>query len=368
MKSNQNMNITQPTLILDKQKCLRNIKRMADKAKKHNLKLRPHFKTHQSGEIGNWVKNFDIDSITVSSVSMAEYFAANGWKDITIAFPFNILEIEKVNNLTKKIKINLLIENIETFIFLNKNLKSKTGFFIKIDTGYHRSGINWDDFEKIDKILESTKKSTKLNFIGFLTHSGQTYHAKSKKEILQIHFDSIKILNFLKEKYIHEFGNIEISIGDTPSCSIAEDFNGVDEIRPGNFILYDLMQYKLGSCSVEDIAVSLACPVVSVNNKRNEIVVYGGGIHLSKEFLIDKNGNKYFGYVVNFQKNNFSLPVKDTFVKSLSQEHGIIKTNPDYISKIKIGDVLGILPVHSCLTVSAMRNYLTFDGKVLGTY
>jgi len=361
------MNITQPTLILDKQKCLRNIQRMSDKAKKHNVKLRPHFKTHQSKEIGNWVKSFGINSITVSSVSMAEYFADAGWKNITIAFPFNILEIEKANNLAKKIKLNLLIENFKTFKFLNKNLKSNIGFFIKIDTGYHRSGFSWDDSEKINEILEAAKNSSKLNFIGFLTHSGQTYHAKSKKEILQIHFDSIKKMNSLKEKYIQDFANIEISIGDTPSCSIAEDFKGVDEIRPGNFILYDLMQYKLGSCSIQDIAVSLACPVVSIHKERDEIIVYGGGVQLSKEFLTDKNGNKNFGYIINFQENNFSLPVKNTFVKSLSQEHGIIKTNPDFISKIKIGDVIGILPIHACMTVSAMKNYLTFDGEVLET-
>ncbi len=59
--------------------------------------------------------------------------------------------------------------------------------------------------------------------------------------------------------------------------------------------------------------------------------------------------------------------MKNTFVKSLSQEHGIIKTNSDFISKTKIGDVIGILPVHACMTVSAMKNYLTFDGEVLET-
>ena len=251
---------------------------------------------------------------------------------------------------------------------MKKNLKTNIGFFIKIDTGYHRSGISWDDQGRVDEILETTKNSTKLNFIGFLTHSGHTYHAKSKNEIHKIHFDSIKKMNSLKEKYIRDFENIEISIGDTPSCSIAENFDGVDEIRPGNFILYDVMQSQLGSCSVEDIAVLLACPIVSINKNRNEIVTYGGGVHLSKEFLIDKNGDKNFGYVVNFRENNFTLPVKETFVKSLSQEHGIIKTNTDFISKIKIGDVIGILPVHSCMTVSAMKKYLTFEGEIIETF
>lgn len=362
------MKITQPTLLLDKQKCLRNIRRMSDKARKQNVKLRPHFKTHQSGEIGNWVKNSGIDSITVSSVSMADYFSSYGWKDITIAFPFNIHEIEKVNFLNNKIKLNLLVENLETFQFLDNNLNSKTNFFIKIDIGYNRSGIAWNNYNKIDDILRKTQNSSKLKFNGFLTHSGQTYHAGSKHEIIQIHNDSVKKLNILKQKYLKEFRNIEISIGDTPSCSIVENFNDIDEIRPGNYVLYDLMQYHLGSCTIEDIAVALACPVVSINKERNEIVVYGGGIHLSKEFLIDKNGNKNFGYIVNFQNKSFSLPVKDTFVRSLSQEHGIIKTNPEFISKINIGDILGILPVHSCMTLSAMKQYLTFDGQVLETY
>ncbi|RLD73544.1 MAG: alanine racemase, partial [Bacteroidetes bacterium] len=80
-------NIQTPTLILNKALVLENIQFMAEKARKHHLSFRPHFKTHQSAEIGNWFKDAGVDKITVSSVSMAEYFAKHGWKDITIAFP-----------------------------------------------------------------------------------------------------------------------------------------------------------------------------------------------------------------------------------------------------------------------------------------
>ncbi|HHE37598.1 MAG TPA: alanine racemase, partial [Candidatus Cloacimonetes bacterium] len=104
-----NLKITRPTLILDKQKCLNNIKFMVEKGKKNNLKFRPHFKTHQSSIIGNWFRDFGVKSITVSSVGMAEYFAENGWKDITIAFPFNLLEMDKINELAAKIYLHILI-------------------------------------------------------------------------------------------------------------------------------------------------------------------------------------------------------------------------------------------------------------------
>ena len=70
-------------------------------ANKNNLVLRPHFKTHQSIEIGNWFKEKGVTSITVSSIKMAEFFSSE-WDDITIAFPLNILEIDKLSLMIRR--------------------------------------------------------------------------------------------------------------------------------------------------------------------------------------------------------------------------------------------------------------------------
>ena len=90
------MKIIKPTLLIDRKKCQSNISRMVNKSLKYNLNLRPHFKTHQSAIIGELFKDFNINTITVSSVSMAIYFEKHGWKNITIAFPVNILEIDQI--------------------------------------------------------------------------------------------------------------------------------------------------------------------------------------------------------------------------------------------------------------------------------
>jgi len=357
--------IKQPTLILDKAKCLDNIVFMADKAKKNQLHFRPHFKTHQSVEIGNWFRQYGVNAITVSSVSMAKQFAQDGWKDITIAFPVNILEIDDINSLSKTNQINLLAENLHSLEFLNDKLVHEVGLFIKIDTGYHRSGIYWNDFSETETLLHFNSTSSKLQFKGFLTHSGHTYSARSKDEIIVIHNDSIKKMSALKDRYLGKYPTLITSIGDTPSCSICNDFSQVDEIRPGNFALYDVMQYLLGSCNIEQIAVSLACPVVSVNKERNEFVIYGGAIHLSKESVLDNNGKKIFGLVVEYDETGWGKPVADTYVSALSQEHGIIKTSPEFIDKIKTGKIVGILPVHSCLTVFQMKKYLTTNNELI---
>ena len=355
--------ITKPTLFIDKKKCRENISRMFSKAKTSNLELRPHFKTHQSLEIGKWFKELGVNKITVSSVSMAEYFSPF-WDDITIAFPINILEIDAINTLAEKIAINVLIENIESVDFLSKNLKHNVNAFIKIDVGYHRTGINPTRLELINTILAKTDDSSLMNFIGFLGHAGHTYQCRTPECIKKIHSQSLSIMATLKQVYISRYPNLIISLGDTPGCSVADDFSGVDEIRPGNFVFCDLTQNKIGSNAISQIAVALACPIVAIHKDRSEIVVYGGGVHLSKERLEDNEG-RIFGRVARKIENAWGDIIPNMYVKSLSQEHGIISVPNNEIDKYKIGDYLMILPIHSCMTGNLMKNYTPFDGHII---
>jgi D-serine deaminase-like pyridoxal phosphate-dependent protein len=172
--------ITKPTLLLDENKCHRNIRFMAEKANKNGVVLRPHFKTHQSLEIGRWFRDYGVEKITVSSLDMAGYFAVE-WDDITVAFPVNILEIDTINELASRIRLNILVESIEAIEFLMDNLSNEVGFFIKIDVGTHRTGIDPSDPRIIDDMLEFTALSSKLSFRGFLAHAGHTYQCRSKE-------------------------------------------------------------------------------------------------------------------------------------------------------------------------------------------
>ena len=173
------------------------------------------------------------------------------------------------------------------------------------------------------------------------------------------------------------FSGLELSIGDTPSCSVVKNFSDVDEIRPGNFVFYDIMQLNIGSCSEEDIAVAVACPVVAKHQDRCEIFIYGGAVHLSKEYITksisEDDEIKIYGYIVQpvlshneeLEQHGWGAIVDNTYVSRLSQEHGIVKTDDTFFNQVHIGDVLIVLPVHSCLTANLLRKYLTLDGKVI---
>ena len=358
--------IKKPTLLINEKKCRNNIKKMADKASRHNLIFRPHFKTHQSLEIGRWYKEFGVDRITVSSVSMAEYFSGE-WNNITIAFSVNLLEINEINSLSERISLNLLVESEESALFLKDKIKNKNGIFIKIDTGYHRTGIDPENISTIDRILDIIESSEKLIFKGFLSHAGHTYNCRSKSLVKEITGKSIGIMRTLKKHYVKRFPDIIVSLGDTPGCSITDDFQGIDEIRPGNFIFYDLSQVNIGSAEIDDISTVLVCPVVSVHKERNEIIIYGGGVHFSKDSLKDDKYGIIYGKAVAPESDHFHWKklIPDMYVKKLSQEHGVVHASDSEIIKYKPGDLLYILPVHSCMTANLIGSYLTETERII---
>jgi len=201
-----------------------------------------------------------------------------------------------------------------------------------------------------------------------LAHTGHNYKASDQDEIHKNHSKTLLDLNELKDVFRKDIPNIEVSLGDTPACSISEEFYGIDEIRPGNFVFFDIMQYVLGSCDENQIAVAMACPIIARNIDRKELVIHGGGVHFSKEFIeADDEGTKLFGSIVRITENGWSEILGGGFLSNLSQEHGIIRCSDELFDQFTIGDLIGILPVHSCMTANLMKEYLSTDGNGIKT-
>ena len=166
----------------------------------------------------------------------------------------NVLELDDIKVLQNKVSLSILIDSYESLDLLDKKLLNKINVYLKIDVGYKRAGIRYDKIESIKKITNLLDSSDKINFKGFLSHFGNTYNSNSKDEIREVFYDSVNKLGKLN----NIFPNLDISIGDTPSCSIIEEYpDFISEIRPGNLMYYDLAQYKIGSCKLDDIALRL---------------------------------------------------------------------------------------------------------------
>ena len=352
-----------PQLILDKQKCLGNIDKMVKKAHENRLSFRPHCKTHQSAEISNWYRDFGVSRITVSSFSMATYFATAGWTDILIAFPFDPGQVPALNALSKSVRISILLDNQDILPYLSK-IERQVSFYIDMDTGYGRTGVKSDAKETVERIIKQSQRIKNLSFAGFYCHAGHSYKTADPVKREEIHTRAISDLKKLKEQFSSYAP--KALYGDTPNCSTQNNFKGIDEITPGNFVFYDLIQNSLGACTPEEIAVAMASPVVGKYPEERRLVIHGGAVHFSKETMqIERR--PVFGLMVNGTGKGWEAAACPQYISGISQEHGILEDCGDWMEGIKLGDTLHFLPVHSCLTANLMRNYITTEGQHIAT-
>lgn len=352
-----------PELLLDPKKCLRNIEKMVQKACSHGLSFRPHCKTHQSAEIASWFMDFGVSKITVSSFQMAAYFAGAGWEDILVAFPFEPGQMRILKGLAEKIHLSILIDSPEILPYLD-SLKNRVSFYADIDTGYGRTGVKARDTRILEQLIGTSKRNKNLNFSGFYCHAGHSYKTTDAGERDAIHHKACTDLSMLKEQF--SAFEPQVLYGDTPNCSTQNTFSGIDELTPGNFVFYDLMQSSLGACTKEDIAVLMSCPVAGRYPEQKRLLIHGGAVHFSKESM-EINGIPVFGQMAELRGKSWAASADEQHLHQLSQEHGILENCGDWMDGIRPGERLGFLPVHSCLTAHLMREYKTTDGRIIST-
>ncbi len=362
------MNPGRPVLLLDETRARQNLERMVQKVHAAGVCFRPHFKTHQSHEVGRWFREKQVTAITVSSVHMATYFIQDGWTDITIAFPLNIHEINLLNSIPEAISIGLLVSTPQTAQKLCETAGRPYHCWIEADTGFGRSGIEASDTHAFRQVIQILQSNSLLRVSGLLSHFGHTYQAKDIPEVSRIYNSGMEALQALRSQLLPVCPGLKISVGDTPSCSMLADFGQADELRPGNFIYYDLMQAAIGACSVGDIAIALSVPVVEVHPARRQVIVHGGSVHLSKDSMPDEQGRPVYGRVCRLEGSVWGSPLENAFVKSLSQEHGVLQFRSTIPADIEAGSLLAVLPVHSCLTADAMGACLGSGGRVISMF
>ncbi len=359
-----------PSLLLDISRVGRNAERMSDVARRNKVRLRPHIKTHKCVEVARIQTAGHDGAITVSTLAEARAFSKHGFDDITYAVPVERGKFaEAIEILKTGVKLNLLTDDAETV----KALDAAAGeagvefdVFVKIDCGTHRVGVEPHTSEAIE-IPRAISDAKNLNFAGILTHAGHSYDVKGRDAILEVARHERDSMVELAERL--RGMSIEVptvSIGSTPTMSLVDHLDGIDEIRPGNYIFYDNYQATLGSCSFEDTALTVLAAVIHRDLSKRKLVIDAGGIALSKDrgpFGLDPGCG--YGRVLDMDGNETGLRVT-----GLSQEHGeIVSDNVSMIKRFHIGDRVRVLANHSCLTAAQHSHYNVMEGgRVVGRW
>jgi D-serine deaminase-like pyridoxal phosphate-dependent protein len=264
------------------------------------------------------------------------------------------------------VKLNLLTDNAEAAAFLDEAAGKacvKFDVFVKIDCGTHRVGVEPHMPEAVE-IPRQLSDAKNLNFAGILTHAGHSYDVKTVEEIKVIARHERDVMVEHAEKLRGLGIDVPtVSIGSTPTINHIDHLNGIDEVRPGNYIFFDNYQATLGSCSFDDTALTVLAAVVHRDASRRKIVIDAGGIAMSKDRgPVHLDSNCGYGRVLDLNGNATGLSLD-----SLSQEHGVMHAADDAeFNRFKIGDRVRILANHSCMTAAQHSHYnVVENGEIV---
>lgn len=358
--------IKTPALLLDVERVRRNAANMSSRMKEFGVSLRPHIKTHKCIEVARIQTEGHTGGVTVSTLAEAKFFAERGFSDITYAVPIEPGKFDEACEIaTACERFAVITDSTEVPDPLNEAARKagiKLDVFVEVDCGDHRCGVGPDTTEAFE-IPHAIADASNINFAGILTHAGHSYGARSKETLLEIaryERDSMKQLaRGLKEKGIDV---PVVSVGSTPTMTAVDNLDGINEARPGNYIFFDAFQATLGSCRLEDCALTVLAAVVHKNKAERKIVIDAGAIALSKDrgpFSLDAACG--YGKVLDLEGNDIGLNVD-----SVSQEHGVIHIiDENVFNHLTVGSRVRVLANHSCLTAAQFPHYNVLEGEKL---
>jgi D-serine deaminase-like pyridoxal phosphate-dependent protein len=309
-------------------------------------------KTHKCVEAGRLQHGGAPGPITVSTLAEAERFADDGFRDITYAVPIAPAKLDRAAALARRIeRLNVLVDSEEAFRAAEAHAHP-FDVFLKVDCGYHRAGVDPESPDSVRLALHMAS-SEGVQFRGLLTHAGHSYNVRGVEEVRRIAAEEAASLT--RFRALLGLGDSLLrSIGSTPTLSVVERFDACDEVRPGNYVFFDAFQAALGSCTRDDVAVSVLTTVVGSYPERGALIVDAGALALSKD-LSPEHIDPDFGYGVVCDLDLRPLPMR---IAALSQEHGKVESR----IHVPVGTRLRILPNHSCLTAAMYERYHVIEG------
>lgn len=175
--------IQTPCLILDLDALERNVKKMGDYAKAHNMRHRAHGKMHKSVDVLKLQMELGgAVGVCCQKVSEAEVFARAGIKEILVSN--QVRDIAKIDRLAQLPKyggeIIVCVDDVANIADLSAAAQkhgTDLGVFIEIDCGAGRCGVTTTD--AVVEIGKATRDAKNLTFKGLQAYQGAMQHMDS---------------------------------------------------------------------------------------------------------------------------------------------------------------------------------------------
>lgn len=337
-----------PSLVLDRGRLVRNAEAMKRRAADLGVALRPHLKTAKSAEIAALATAGA--GATVSTAREAEYLAARGIRDLTLAVCATPDKLDRLGRLADDgVDLTLLTDDVGVARAIAAH-PAPLRALVEVDCGGARSGLDPDDPGLVE-VVEALGDRGR----GVLTHAGHSYDAVGADAIAAV-AEAERLAVVAAARRLRERGLPcdVVSLGSTPTAVHARSLEGATELRPGVYLFMDLYQAAIGCCALDDIALSVLTTVISRRGDR--VLLDAGGLALSKDrSTAHAPEDSGFGLVCDLE----GRPRPGVVVGDVHQEHGFVRGAP---ADLRVGDRVRVLPNHACMTAAAHDGYHVVDG------
>lgn len=306
------------------------------------------------------------------------------------------------------------------------SFKEVAGFplqiFIKVDTGYHRAGIELDtkDFERLVEGINTFQSMGLAELTGFYSHAGHSYSGDSETAAMRLLLEELtgveKAANAaMTIRKVPLSNQFILSIGATPTATsiqnlLTEPPQGrsdlwIDlarsikdtlkrasekysvELHAGVYPFLDIQQLATRAApskislntfgqpsrnTTADIGLSILVEVSSLygNRKPPEALIAAGTLAFGREPCKAYNGwgiVSDWGLTANATDGQNDDGRSGWQLGRISQEHGVLTKDPNTMkhpARLQIGQKIRIWPNHACVAGACFGWYLVVDSSI----
>jgi D-serine deaminase-like pyridoxal phosphate-dependent protein len=340
-----------PEVVVDRARLIANIAR-ARAIVPASVALKPHVKTHKSSDLFALQQAAGAAGATASKPGEAVVFLQAGVPEVTVAYPLvdpdkAIRVVEAARRAGGRVRFTADSGvGIEALSQAARQTGERLDVLVEIDTGLKRCGVAPDGPAALT-LASAAIRDPGLRFAGLFTHEGHGYAGPDPAAIRRAAKTARETMLDVAERLrIAGLPVATVSMGSTPTLLADGGFDGVTEVRLGNYVFLDLTAVRLGLCAPTDLALAVVATVVSAND--TYALIDAGSKTLSSDTRPHSAGGvASFGAVYPLDGDGERIVPFE--VRRLSEEHGWVGLDG---RRLAVGTRVLVLPNHACVVAN----------------
>jgi len=331
-----------PVVTIDLAVMEANIRKMQDYCDRHDIRFRPHIKTHKIPEIAELQRAAGARGITCQKLGEAEVFAEAGFEDIFISYNLiGTAKLKRLIDLSRKARISVAADSAAVVGGIAEAAQAaglEIPVIVECDTGAGRTGVQ-SPRQALELAL-LIDRTTGVSFQGLMTFPTSM---EGTPPFLAEALDLLSGAGLTAHI---------VSGGGTPQSWRVHEIPHINEHRAGTYVYNDSNTVAAGTATLEECAMRVRMTVVS-RPTEDRAILDGGSKTLSADRLLWKDPQ--YGTILEYP---------EAVIYHYSEEHA----NVDLAAcgrKPAVGEPVTVIPNHCCV-VSNLHDQVigVRDGRV----